>query len=473
MTEPKDFILPEKLFLEEAPLFKLPGHEDPTEPLERKYKIPRKDRFLHVYIAGATRHGKSTYMEHMISEDMAAGEGLTVIDPKGDLAGLVLPRVPENRKEDCIYIDIANPIPLNFMSWETELERQTLMADVFQTFKDFSTQTSGDQWLSILRQTIHTLLVSKAASFLDIYYFLARADRQREILNIIERKNNPEYDDILDYWRTEFPHLKSPREGPILTRMAVFTTTPPLKTMLGTANAPFDIFEAMQQRKIIIANLYGVGEENGNLVAALLTTRVQQAAFRRKTKKSRVDHFFYADEFEDFQTSSFDKILSKASGFGLYLTVANQGLYQLDTRIKQSVFTNVTGARIAFRLSHEDVTNWKYLLPSDPDSYGYIDPIKLADLPPHWAMFKIGRNDAEIGHAPFPLPEPTEADLARADYIRQSTLARYSTIRQIPLPACNPTQIRQDVRDDHLHTSAEKPEVEPGSAPGDIPPHQD
>jgi hypothetical protein len=437
--------------------FTLPGKPLPPVPPQPTYHIPYSDRQLHVYIAGASRHGKSTYMERMIAEDMAAGEGLTILDPKGDLAELAILRVPEHRKDDCIYIDIANPIPINFMSWQNDLERQRLLGDVFQTFKDFSTQVSGDQWLSILRWTIHTLLASQSASFLDIYYFLARADRQREILNTIERKNDGVYDDILDYWQKEFPHLKSPREGPILTRMSVFTTTPPLKTMLGTVNASFDIFEAMQQKKIIITNLYGVAEETGNLVAALLTTRIQQAAFRRKSKESRVAHFLYADEFENFQTMSFDTILSKAAGFGLYLTMANQGFYQLDQKIKQLVFANVTGARIAFRVSHEDVSNWKYLLPSDPDSYNYIDPISLSDLAPYWAMFKIGRNPPEIGHAPYPLPEPTAADHARAEYIKQRTLAQYGLKRAVDNSSCNSSEV--------LHTEDNDDEPQPGAAP--------
>jgi hypothetical protein len=435
--------------------FNLPN----ARTIERKknYSIPRTDRFRHVYIAGATRHGKSTYMQRMIAEDMAAGEGVTVLDPKSDLANAVLLRVPEHRKNDCIYIDIANPIPLNFMSWDTEQERQTLLADVFQTFKDFSSQTSGDQWLSILRWTIHTLLASQSASFLDIYYFLARADRQREILNAIARKDNPEYDDILDYWRNEFPHLKSPREGPILTRMSIFTTTPPLKVMLGTASAPFDIFQAMQDKKIVIVNLKGVGKENGNLVGALLTSRIQQAAFRRDSRASRVDHFFYADEFQNFQTSSFDTILSEASGFGLYLTLANQGLFQLDSRVLESVFANVTGARIAFHLSHKDVPNWKHLLPSDPDSYDYIDPISLANLPPYQALFKIGMRKPEIGFAPPPLPEPTAADHARAEYIKQRTLAQYGLKRTVDNTACNSSVVP--------HTGVNDDEPQPGAAP--------
>jgi len=416
--------------------------------------IPKYQRARHVYIAGATQHGKSTFMEHMIAQDMQ-GEGLTVIDPKGDLAEACLLRVPDSRKDDCIYIDIKNPIPIDFMSWNTEQERQTLLADVYQTFLHFSTMTTGDQWLSILRWTIHTLLISKIASFLDIYYFLAHEDRRREILKAVQAQEGNE--DILHYWNDEFTHLKSPREGPILTRMAVFTTTPPLKIMLGTPNAGFDILSAMDDRKIIIANLMGVGRENGNLVGALLTSRIQQAAFRRQAqpKDYRVPHFFYADEFQNFQTSSFDTILSEASGFKLYLTLANQGLYQLESSIKQSIFANVTGARIAFRLSHEDLSNWKYMLPSDPDSYDYIDPMRLANLPPYTAMFKIGKDRAEIRKAPAPLP-PVR-DMKIADYIKKNTHAQYGLKRTVDSGACASPQVPHDVNNDD--------EPQPGAAP--------
>src|SRR5208337_4714697 len=150
-------------------------------------------------------------------------------------------------------------------------------------------------------------------------------------------------------------------EGPIITRMSVFTTTPPLKKMLGTPAASLDIFQCMENRKILIVNLMGVGRDNGNLVGALMASKIQQAAFRRQPQEKhlRVPHYFYADEFQNFQTSDFDTILSEAGGFKLSLTLANQGLYQLEPKIRQSLFTNVTAARIAFRLNHEDISNWK------------------------------------------------------------------------------------------------------------------
>jgi hypothetical protein len=241
----------------------------------------------------------------------------------------------------------------------------------------------------------------------------------------------------------------------------------------------------MEQRKIIIVNLMGVGRENGNLVGALLTSKIQQAAFRRQSQKRnmRIPHYLYADEFQNFQTSDFDTILSEAGGFKLSLTLANQGLYQLENRIKQSVFTNVTAARIAFHLNHEDVSNWKHLLPSDRESPEYIEPERLATLPPYVALFKIGTNTAVLTNTPKPLPPPTTEQVENANWIKLNTLKMYggrpATSAEISLKrhgdtaTCNPPQIGQDKRYDRPNKRGEKPEVQAGSAPGNIPPHKD
>jgi hypothetical protein len=420
--------IPERNYLDRLGLEPFIAYSNPTENPTRPLEIPAATRFRHVYVAGASQHGKSTLLEHMITQDIENGEGVTLLDPKGDLAEAVLNRVPEHRVNQCIYIDIKDSIPINFMSWETEQERQTLLADVYQTFMRFSTMTSGDQWLSILRWTIYTLLASRCASFLDIYYFLTRKDTETRILDAVRSEDvNGRYEDIFHYWAKEYPKLKSPREGPIITRMSVFTTTPPLKTMLGTANAKFDVFRSMEDRKIVIVNLMGVGKDNGNLVGALLTSRIQQAAFRRQPqqKSVRVPHFFYADEFQNFQTSDFDSILAEAGGFRLSLTLANQGLYQLDNQIKQSVFTNVTAARIAFRLNHEDISNWKHLTPTDPEKQGYFEAQKLATLPPYFAFFKIGSEEGLVSGTPAPLPEPSPEQIDRAGRIRRNTIDEY------------------------------------------------
>src|SRR5712692_9948917 len=156
------------------------SYENPTAPPSQALEIPYENRFRHIYIAGASQHGKSTLMEHMIAQDMENNEGVTLLDPKGDLAKAVIYRVPPNRLDDCIYVDVKNPVPIDFVSYKTEDDLQTLLANLYETFLRFSTMTSGDQWLSILRWTIYTLLVAQHTSFLDIYYFFSRRDRHTE-----------------------------------------------------------------------------------------------------------------------------------------------------------------------------------------------------------------------------------------------------------------------------------------------------
>jgi hypothetical protein len=447
------------------------SYDEPKKQAERP-TISYASRFRHIYVAGASQHGKSTLLERMIAQDMANNEGVTVLDPKGDLAEAVLHRVPPSRINDCIYLDIADPVPVDFMSHTSEQELQTLLANLNETFLRFSTMTSGDQWLSILRWTIYTLLVARQTCFLDIYYFLAHKNRHDEIFDRVRARNTiHQYDDIIHYWEEEFPRLKSPKEGPILTRMSPFTTSAPLKKILGTPEAKLNIFDCMEKKKILIVKLLGVGRQNGNLVGTLLTSKILQSAFSRQAqaRSDRVPHFLYADEFQNFQTPDFEDILAEAGGFKLSLTLANQGIYQLDSKIKQAIFTNVNGARIAFRLNHEDVHNWKHYLPSDRESPTYIAPETLANLSEYTAFFAIGGTPPTIMKTLPPLPDPTPAQIDNAQKIRDNTLRDYTipatsaqidSKRTIPKPAGNAAK---DVISSRDVPTSEGNETEPAS----------
>ena len=129
----------------------------------------------------------------------------------------------------------------------------------------------------------------------------------------------------------------------------------------------------------------------------------------------RVPFFLYADEFQNFQTSAFDTILSEAGGYKLCLTLANQGLYQLEPRIKDAIFTNVTGGWAVFHIDEKDVPNFK--LKTQP-----LDAEQLASLPPHTAFIKIGIDDPGILKTPPPV---SARGPSCADYIRKQTLERF------------------------------------------------
>ena len=54
-------------------------------------------RRRHLYVIGQTSTGKSTLLLNLIAQDLAAGQGLAVLDPRVDLAETVLLHVPRNR----------------------------------------------------------------------------------------------------------------------------------------------------------------------------------------------------------------------------------------------------------------------------------------------------------------------------------------------------------------------------------------
>ena len=52
-----------------------------------------EERRRHLYVVGQTGTGKSTLLLNLVRQDLAAGEGLALLDPHGDLAQAALGRV--------------------------------------------------------------------------------------------------------------------------------------------------------------------------------------------------------------------------------------------------------------------------------------------------------------------------------------------------------------------------------------------
>ena len=54
------------------------------------FGIKQQDRLFHTYIIGKTGTGKTTLLETMMRQDMEMGNGITFLDPHGDLAEKII-----------------------------------------------------------------------------------------------------------------------------------------------------------------------------------------------------------------------------------------------------------------------------------------------------------------------------------------------------------------------------------------------
>src|SRR5437870_4352135 len=104
----------------------------------KRFGIKRADRRAHMYVISKTGTGKSTLMENLIGQDIQNGEGLALLDPHGDLVEKVLTAIPENRKADLIYFNVAeNARPLGFNPLENVApeKRPLAAAGLLDAFK--------------------------------------------------------------------------------------------------------------------------------------------------------------------------------------------------------------------------------------------------------------------------------------------------------------------------------------------------
>jgi len=321
--------------------------------------LDAEERRRHLYLVGQTGTGKSTLLLNLIAQDLAAGEGLALLDPHGDLAEAVLMHVPKGRTNRFVYVnpaDAERPIGFNPLSAVPE-ELKPIVADgVVSAFRHVWPESWGPRLDYILTNAIRALLDVPGATLLMLPRLLI--DEPFRIRLIEQHVRDPM---VRSFWLTEYAgygdHFRAEAISPIQNKIGKALIEPRLRNMLAQPSNTITLRRLMDEGALVICNLSKgrLGEGVAHLLGALLTTAIAQAALSRADipiSKRRVFHL-YADEFQSFATESFALVLSEARKYGLTLTVAHQYLEQLPDRLRAAVFGNV-GSILACRTGAAD-----------------------------------------------------------------------------------------------------------------------
>jgi energy-coupling factor transporter ATP-binding protein EcfA2 len=319
------------------------------------------DRRQHLYLIGKTGSGKSTLLRNLIVQDIEAGRGCMLLDPHGDLADELLDHIPPRRTEDLIYFhpaDLSHPIGLNLLERVPADDRPLVASSVVSIFKHLWRDSWGPRLEYVLYNTIAALLDFPprygSVSLLAVPRMLADPAYRETIVHHIEDVR------VRAFWQTEFPkstQFAAEVVSPIQNKVGALLAAPAVRNVLGQAISTLRIGEAMDRRRIVIANLGKgfLGEDKANLMGSLLVTAVQLAAMRRASvpEGERVDFAVYLDEFHNFTTDAFAAILAEARKYRLALVIGHQYLDQVDPHVRAAVFGNV-GTLISFGVGHSD-----------------------------------------------------------------------------------------------------------------------
>ncbi|KXK09547.1 MAG: AAA-like domain protein [Microgenomates bacterium OLB23] len=302
----------------------------------------------------------------MAIDDIRRDRGIGIIDPHGDLTEAVLDYVPKRRINDIVYLepfDLERPFHLNILQVPNPEQKHLVASGIVSIFyKLYGDVSWGPRLEYILRNLVLTLLDIPNATLPDALRILAD-DKYRA--RALEDVRDPV---VMAFWKKEFDkmpdRMKAEAVSPLQNKIGQFVTAPMIRNIIGNPKSTIDLAEIMDERKILLLNLSQgkLGEDNAALLGAMFITQLQLAAMNRAFKKEeeRQDFFLYVDEFQNFATSSFIKILSEARKYRLALTLANQYIDQLDEDVSRAIFGNagtlvsfLVGARDADPLSKE------------------------------------------------------------------------------------------------------------------------
>ena len=323
-----------------------------------------EDRSRHVYMIGQTGSGKSTILYHMASDDIKKGRGVAVVDPHGDLAEDLISSVPEKRLGDFIYFnpfDVKYPVGINLLELtptldddDKALEQELVCESVISIFrKVFSKDDNVDAHRIeyILRNTIYTAFTVPNATIFTVYDLLNDPTFQKSITAKLEDEN------LVNFWKNEFGRAGNYQVvkmvSGVTARVGRFLFSPTAKRILEQPHSTINFDDILASGKILLCNLAEgkLGEDTSQLLGTTIIAKIQQAAHRRAriASKQRNPFYLFIDEFQNFATAPFTKLLSGGRKFGLRITIAEQSTSQQSDRNVVNVILANTGTVISFR----------------------------------------------------------------------------------------------------------------------------
>jgi len=324
--------------------------------------VKQSHRNAHFYIVGATRTGKTKFLESLIEQDIKNGLGFGVIDPHGDLTEdvkgylwLCSGRSQDFVREKVVLIDPTDEnrtVAFNPLEKTRGESSARVASELTEAFKKIWHDAWGARMEHLLKNTL-IALVENNLTLVELHPFLTDSLVRRKVLEKVNHAGCREYFERFNSLRvnTQDEWMES-----TLNKVDAFLFDDNLRQMLCSPKSSFNLREIMDKGKIFLVKLdKGRFKGNADLLGSLLLAKIQAAAFSRTDlpESKRQQFYLYIDEFQNFATESFTTILAEASKYKLALILAHQNLAQLPAPLRATILSNC-GLQAYFRISRDD-----------------------------------------------------------------------------------------------------------------------
>jgi hypothetical protein len=385
------------------------------------------DRLQHLHVLGPTGVGKSTLLANLIIQDIAAGYGVVVIDPKSDLVAAILERMPEHREQDIIVADAAADPRVGFnilRSAHDEQSRELVVDHVIHIWHELYKDFWGPRSEDVLRGALLSLINSRGANgesftLIETPELLTSAPFRRFVT---EQDGVPEA--LASFWawyRGLLPADRLKVIGPNLNKLRATTLRTPIRLMLGQSEG-LDLARVLAEKRVLLVPLSSgtLGAETAGLLGTLLLATLWQAVLGRVAlhPSQRLPVFVFIDEAQSVLKLPVDlaDMLATARSYGVGFTLAHQHLGQIEDRQVKSALLGTVRSQIVFQAMRDDAAA---LAPSYAPRLTADDLMGLARH--EFAMRPLvdGQTLAPLTGTTLPLPPAVRDGAALAEQSRE------------------------------------------------------
>lgn len=331
--------------------------------VKKEIRVPMKDRLRHFYIIWQTGTGKSSAQIIMAKQDMEMWNGFCVIDPHGELCEDILKFFPKERIDDLIYFDASNfdyPMGFNVLTAQNEDERNIITDDLVEMFVQmYWHEIFGPRIQDYFRNAVLLLMEQPDGGTITeiVRLFVDPAFQKIKLKNV----TNPV---VRQWWEKTYGSMGDKEKQEMIpyfqAKFGPFTTWWIIRNIIGQPKSSFDIWQAMQEKKIILVNLSKglLGPLNSELLGRMIVTQIQVAAMKRAgmAEADRSPFYLYIDECQNYVSKSIESVLAEARKYKLWMVLAHQYIDQLKKDwlgwwmdLSKAIFGNV-GNWLAYKV---------------------------------------------------------------------------------------------------------------------------
>jgi hypothetical protein len=407
----------------------------------------------HLLLVAKTRRGKSTLLLRMAVHLMKSrGVGrerpaVVVIDPHRDLAEAALGSVPDHRRDEVVYLNVAErerPFGLNLidvgLGWDTE----KAVANALTIFKRQFDRFWGPRMEDAFRFALLTLMEanqticaadpdgrSRQHTIFEVPPLFTSPPFRRTVLPLVRDPS------VRAWWPTYFDSLDRRLQldivNPVLTKVQRFLGSRTARAIVGQPRSTIDPSRWVRFGNVVIVNTAkgSVGEDTAALIGATLLNLVALAVEEQSQLdvESRRGVRLLVDEFHTMPGADYETVVGELAKYGGNLVLATQSLASLevldrtqDRALRAKLFSNIDGLFV-FQTSAEDA---RYLVPELGDG---VDVQDLISLPDHQCYVRVNARGETLPTFSVRLDPPPDSDAAIHAALAAASAARYGRAR--------------------------------------------